>query len=92
MTCVIDDNRRLLGIITDGDLRRRLEKFGAGLLERSVEECMTDHPLSIDKNELATRALHIMESNKVTALVVIDGDRRVEGIIHLHDLWRTEMF
>lgn len=92
MTCVTDDTGRLTGVITDGDLRRQLERYGEELLGRTAGECMTAKPLSIHRDELAARALNIMESNKVTSLVVVDRDGRVEGIIHLHNLWRTEMF
>lgn len=92
MTCVVDDSQRLLGVITDGDLRRKLQTHGKALLEKSAEECMTPEPLSISKESLATEALNTMESRHVTSLVVTDHENRVEGIIHLHDLWRTEMF
>ncbi len=92
MTCVADEKGTLLGIITDGDLRRNLERFGQALLEKSAGDCMTVHPLVIDKDALATEALNVMEENKVTALVVKNKLNQAEGIIHLHDLWRTEMF
>jgi len=92
MTCVVDETRRLLGVITDGDLRRQLQKHGGILFEKNAEECMTAEPFSISKESLATEALNSMESRKVTSLVVTDREKRVEGIIHLHDLWRTEMF
>jgi arabinose-5-phosphate isomerase len=92
MTCVHDKNKRLLGIITDGDLRRMLQKHGNALLKKSAKECMTPHPVTIDKEDLATKALNIMEERKITSLVVTNTDGGVEGLIHLHDLWRTEMF
>lgn len=92
MTCVVDESGRLLGVITDGDLRRKLQKHGGELLSKNAGECMTPEPLSISKESLATEALNMMESRKVTSLVVTDRENRVEGIIHLHDLWRTEMF
>lgn len=92
MTCIIDKNRTLLGIITDGDLRRKLEQYGQNLLHKTAGDCMTVNPLVIDKDALATEALNIMEEKKVTALVVKNKHNQVEGIIHLHDLWRTEMF
>jgi arabinose-5-phosphate isomerase len=92
MTCVTDENGILLGIITDGDLRRKLQQFGQSLLNKTAADCMTGDPLVIDKDALATEALYIMEEHKVTALVVKNQAKRVAGIIHLHDLWRTEMF
>jgi arabinose-5-phosphate isomerase len=92
MTCVHDKNRRLLGIITDGDLRRMLQKHGNAFLKKSAKECMTADPVTIDKEDLATKALNIMEERKITSLVVTNTDGGVEGLIHLHDLWRTEMF
>ena len=92
MTCVIDNNNKLVGIITDGDLRRQLQKFGKTTLTKNAQECMTPNPLAIDKEELAAKALHIMEKKKVTSLIVKNKDNEIEGIIHLHDLWGTEMF
>ena len=92
MTCVVDASDRLAGIITDGDLRRLLQKFGEETLRKSAGECMTRSPVVISKDELATKALNLMEARKITSLVVKNEDGRVEGIIHLHDLWRTEMF
>jgi arabinose-5-phosphate isomerase len=92
MTCVLDPAKRLVGIITDGDLRRMLQKFGSAFLEKSAKDCMTAHPVTIDKEDLATKALHLMEERKITSLVVTNTEGGVEGLIHLHDLWRTEMF
>ena len=92
MTCVTDKNNKLVGIITDGDLRRQLQKFGKMTLTKKAQECMTPNPLAIDKEELAAKALHIMEKKKVTSLIVKNKDNEIEGIIHLHDLWGTEMF
>jgi arabinose-5-phosphate isomerase len=92
MTCVTDKKGTLLGIITDGDLRRKLEQFGQNLLNKTARDCMTVDPLVIDKDALATEALNVMEERRVTALVVKNKRNQVEGIIHLHDLWRTEMF
>lgn len=92
MTCVVDEERHLVGVITDGDLRRMLKKHGRDFLHKSAFECMTPHPVTIPKNELAVKALHLMEENRITSLVIQDVSGKVEGIIHLHDLWRTEMF
>ncbi len=92
MTCVVDKHDNLVGIITDGDLRRSLQKYGEKFLTKKAKDCMTDSPLTIDKNDLATKALNLMEENKITSLIVKNKTGRIEGIIHLHDLWRTEMF
>lgn len=91
LTTVTDERGRLLGIISDGDLRRQMERHGYSLLDRTAEECMTKTPILIDRRELATRALDIMESRKVTALLVAGPDGVLEGVLHLHDLWKTEM-
>lgn len=92
MTCIVDDQHKLVGIITDGDLRRMLQKYGDTLLSKKAEDCMTPNPISIDKDDLATQALNLMEENKITSLVIKNKTGKIEGIIHLHDLWRTEMF
>jgi arabinose-5-phosphate isomerase len=92
MTCVVDAGGRLAGIITDGDLRRLLGKYRGGLFRKTAGECMTKDPVTIDKDDLATEALNIMEGRKITSLVIINGNNRLEGVVHLHDLWRTEMF
>ena len=91
MTTVVDAAGRLLGMISDGDLRRQMERHGYGLLERTAEQCMTREPVVIGRRELATAALALMEERKVTSLPVTDPGGAVEGVVHLHDLWRTEM-
>jgi arabinose-5-phosphate isomerase len=91
MTCVVDDKEGLLGIITDGDLRRHMER-ASEILEMSAGDLMTRGPVAIPPQTLAVEALNIMEQRKITSIVVVDGDpRRVAGVVHLHDLWRTEM-
>ncbi|OQX53266.1 MAG: KpsF/GutQ family sugar-phosphate isomerase [Candidatus Aminicenantes bacterium 4484_214] len=92
MTCVVDAEERLVGIITDGDLRRKLQLYGAEMIHKTARDCMTPDPKTISRHDLATKALNLMEENKITSLIVVDRDRKIEGIIHLHDLWRTEMF
>ncbi len=91
MTSVVDAEERLVGIITDGDLRRLLER-GDSILSKTAGEAMHPHPLTIDGREFATRALNLMEQRKITSLIVADSTRRVSGVLHIHDLWRTEMF
>lgn len=92
MTCVIDKEKNLLGIITDGDLRRTVQKYKNRFFQKSAEECMTPNPITINKDDLATKALNLMEENKITSLVVKNKKGEIDGIIHLHNLWRTEMF
>jgi arabinose-5-phosphate isomerase len=92
MTCVVNPEKVLVGIITDGDLRRMLRKYKELILRKTAQECMTVDPVTIDKSDLATEALNIMEKKKITSLVIKNKGGKMEGIIHLHDLWRTEMF
>ena len=92
LTCVVNDDGALEGIITDGDLRRMIRKYRETLLDKKARECMSSNPLTIDKSGLATEALNIMERKRITSLVITSKGGRVAGIIHLHDLWRTEMF
>jgi arabinose-5-phosphate isomerase len=92
MTCVVDGRGRLLGIITDGDLRRMVRRFRGAVLKRRAGACMTADPIAIEGSVLATEALNLMERRRITSLVVRAADGRVAGVIHLHDLWRTEMF
>jgi arabinose-5-phosphate isomerase len=91
MTTVVDGDGKLRGILSDGDLRRQMERHGYGLLDRTAEECMTTRPVLVGRRELATAALDLMESRKITALVVVAAEGTVDGVIHLHDLWKTEM-
>ncbi len=85
LTTVIDGEGRLVGIITDGDLRRGLEKH-SNLLERQAKECMTRSPKVIDRDELAARAVQVMEQYKITSLLILDPSGRPAGVIHLHDI------
>jgi arabinose-5-phosphate isomerase len=72
-------------------LRRLLERRGKDGLDLSAGECMTPDPKTIAADEFAASALAIMEEKKITSLAVVDGDGRLQGILHLHDLWGTEM-
>jgi arabinose-5-phosphate isomerase len=87
----VTDGGMLAGVISDGDLRRLLEKRGKEVMDLTAGECMTMSPKTIGPDEFAVAALNVMEQKKITALVVIDSERRVQGIIHLHDLWGTEL-
>lgn len=91
ITAVVDDQGVLAGAISDGDLRRLLQK-DEQVLRKTAGESMKRDPLTIDANELATAALEMMEQRKITSIFVVDGARRPEGIIHLHDLWGIELF
>jgi arabinose-5-phosphate isomerase len=89
VTAVVD-GEKLAGVISDGDLRRLLEKRGKDVLDLTAAECMTLKPRTIGANEFAATALALMEEKKITSLIVVDGDTLL-GILHLHDLWGTEM-
>lgn len=89
ITTVVE-GRKLLGVISDGDLRRLLERK-KDVLHLTASECMTQAPKTIHPEEFAAAALNIMEQRKITSLVVVNGTDEVEGIIHLHDLWGTQM-
>ena len=91
MACVTDADAALAGIITDGDLRRALAAAG-NLPDLQAADLMTREPITIHPSGLAVEALALLEEHRVTALVVVDDTRRVLGIVHLHDLWRTELF
>ena len=91
ITAVVDGDDRLLGVISDGDLRRALE-HDDGLLRRTAGECMRTAPKTISGEELAPAALKKMEDHRITALLVCDDAGRLEGIVHVHDLWRLELF
>ena len=90
ITTVVD-GKKLMGVISDGDLRRLLEQRGKDVLDLTAAECMTKDPRTIAESEFAATALALMEEKKITSLVVIDGDGKLSGIVHLHDLWGTEM-
>ena len=90
MTAVADGDK-LVGVISDGDLRRLLENRGKDVLDLTAAECMTKNPKTISPGEFATAALAVMEEKKITSLAVVDGSGKLNGIVHLHDLWGTEM-
>jgi arabinose-5-phosphate isomerase len=90
MTAVVE-GKKLVGVISDGDLRRLLEKRGKDALDLTAGQCMTKNPKTIASNEFAATALALMEEKKITSLAVVDGKGKLEGVVHLHDLWGTEM-
>ncbi len=89
VTAVVD-GEKLVGVISDGDLRRLLEKRGKDALDLTAGECMTRNPRTIGAHEFAASALALMEEKKITSLMVV-GNNRLEGIVHLHDLWGTQI-
>ena len=90
MTCVVDAEDRLVGIFTDGDLRRLMTRV-PNVLALTAGDAMTPNPVTISPDLLAVEALKVMETHKITAVVVLGPGHRVEGVVHLHDLWRTQM-
>jgi len=90
MTCVVDDDRRLAGVVTDGDLRRLMSRT-ANVLALTAADAMSPRPVTIPRQLLAVEALNLMEARKITSIVVVDDHGLVEGVVHLHDLWRTQM-
>jgi arabinose-5-phosphate isomerase len=91
MTCVVEDRNRLAGVITDGDLRRHMTG-SLSIVERTAGEMMTRNPVTVDARMFAVEALNVMEKRKITAVVVVDDEHRVVGVLHLHALWRTQLF
>jgi arabinose-5-phosphate isomerase len=90
VAAVVED-KKLVGIISDGDLRRLLEKRGKDVLDLTAGEAMTRDPRTIAAQEFAATALALMEEKKITSLMVVDPGGKLEGIVHLHDLWSTEL-
>jgi arabinose-5-phosphate isomerase len=90
VTAVVD-GESLVGVISDGDLRRLLEKRGKDVMDLSAAEAMTKNPRTIGAGEFAATALALMEEKKITSLMVVDGGGKLQGIVHLHDLWGTEL-
>jgi len=91
VTAVVERDRRLVGVISDGDLRRLLEKRGKDVMDLTAADAMTRHPRTIAKEEFAATALGVMEEKKITSLMVVDQSGMLEGIVHLHDLWTTQL-
>ena len=91
MTTVVKPDGRLAGIITDGDLRRLMEKHRGATLEMNAGACMTKNPQTIGPHVLASEALNVMERRKITSIVVVDEAGGVLGVVHLHDLWGLEL-
>ncbi len=92
MTTVLDGDGRLAGILTDGDLRRIMAARRGEAFELTAGECMTVKPVTLPPSELASRALNLMEQRKITSIVVVDAENRVQGVVHIHDLWTLQLF
>jgi arabinose-5-phosphate isomerase len=90
VTAVVD-GEKLVGIVSDGDLRRLLERRGKDVMDLTAGEAMTRSPKTIAAGEFAATALALMEEKKITSLMVVDASGKLEGIVHLHDLWTTEL-
>jgi arabinose-5-phosphate isomerase len=90
MTAVLDDDGRVIGIFTDGDLRRSLEK-GLDLRSARISEVMTRGPRTIGPDKLAVEAVEIMERFKVNQLLVVDPDQKLLGALNMHDLFRAKV-
>jgi arabinose-5-phosphate isomerase len=91
MTTVVSADGELLGILTDGDLRRLMEQHGGATLSMTAGDCMVRTPQTIGPDLLASEALNLMEKRKITSVVVVDAQRKALGVVHLHDLWTLEL-
>ncbi len=91
MTTVAQSDGTLAGILTDGDLRRLMEKHGGATLSMTATQCMNANPLTVRPNLLASEALTFMEKRRITSVVVTDESRKLLGVVHLHDLWTLEL-
>jgi arabinose-5-phosphate isomerase len=87
----VQEDGQLRGLISDGDLRRLLEREGGAALSKTAGEAMNRTPRTIASRELAATALAVLEERKITALVVVDRNQTVAGVLHLHDLWGVEL-
>jgi arabinose-5-phosphate isomerase len=92
LAAVTDSSGKLLGIITDGDLRRVMQQRKENVLELTAADCMTKNPVTLPRTELAASALRRMEEKKITSVLVVDQQGRLEGVVHVHDLWTLQLF
>src|SRR2546427_918499 len=88
-TTVVENGNRLVWIISDGDMRRLFQRERNCAIGLTATDCMSRNPVTIGRKELATRALNLMEARKITSLPDVDSEGRLEGVVHLHDLWTT---
>jgi arabinose-5-phosphate isomerase len=92
LAAVTDGGGKLLGIITDGDLRRMMQKRSENVLALTAGDCMTKKPATLPRTELAASALRLMEEKKITSVLIVDADGKLEGVLHVHDLWTLQLF
>jgi arabinose-5-phosphate isomerase len=92
LTAVTEPDGHLLGIVTDGDLRRMMQKGKENVLDLTAADCMTRNPVTLGRAELAASALRLMEERKITSVLVVDSAGRLEGVVHIHDLWTLQLF
>jgi len=91
MTTIVNADGTLAGILTDGDLRRLMEKHGGATLSMTAAQCLNPNPQTVKPTILASEALTLMEKRRITSVVVVDDSRRVLGVVHLHDLWGLQL-
>jgi len=91
MTTIVNRDGTLAGILTDGDLRRLMEKHGGATLSMTAAQCLNPNPQTVKPSILASEALTLMEKRRITSVVVVDDTRRVLGVVHLHDLWGLQL-
>jgi arabinose-5-phosphate isomerase len=91
LAAVTEASGKLLGIITDGDLRRVMQKRQENVLALSAADCMTKNPITLARSELAASALRVMEERKITSLLIVDPTGKLEGVLHIHDLWTLQL-
>src|SRR5262249_9119314 len=91
MTTVVDARGTLEGILTDGDLRRLMEKYGGAVVDMKLVDCMTRSPHTVGPGVLASEALTLMEKRRITSVIVVDEHQKVLGVVHLHDLWGLQL-
>jgi arabinose-5-phosphate isomerase len=92
LAAVTEADGRLLGIITDGDLRRVMQKRKENVLELTAADCMSKNPVTLPRSELAASALRLMEERKITSVLIVDAGGKLEGVLHIHDLWTLQLF
>jgi len=92
LAAVTQSDGKLLGIITDGDLRRVMQRRKENVLDLAAADCMTKNPKTMPRTELAASALRLMEEKKITSVLIVDTAGRLEGVVHLHDLWTVQLF
>jgi arabinose-5-phosphate isomerase len=92
LAAVTETDGKLLGIITDGDLRRVMQKRSENVLDLTATDCMTKNPVTLPRSELAASALRVMEEKKITSVLIVDAEGKLEGVLHVHDLWTLQLF